>query len=262
MSGNARWTHRPPGSTWGDWGPDDELGRLNLLTSAKVLEGIAEVREGRTFCLSLPLDLPGGNALNARRHPPVLRPTIRNGQANINYQLGQDDARLTDVMSDDAGAAAHAIFHAVGWSGPCRPAFRRRWGRRGRAAVLQRLPRGHGRDRTIRRRAAGNPARPVRRPLPGHRAHGGNLRAGPRRDDRPARAFRALEQRHVGFDAPARRSCGRTVWWWSRGTWSACTPASRTMLVEADGYPDPHAPAPDHSCAVLDGRDAAPAGLG
>lgn len=99
---SPRWKHRPPGSNWGDFGPDDQLGRLNLLTPARVLAGVAEVKEGRTFCLSLPLDLPGGNALNPRRHPPVLRPTIRNGQANINYQLGQDDPRLTDVMSDDA----------------------------------------------------------------------------------------------------------------------------------------------------------------
>lgn len=27
-----RWTRRPEGSTWGDFGADDELGRLNLLT--------------------------------------------------------------------------------------------------------------------------------------------------------------------------------------------------------------------------------------
>ena len=35
-----RWTNRPPGSTWGDWGDDDELGRINLLTPEKVLEGV------------------------------------------------------------------------------------------------------------------------------------------------------------------------------------------------------------------------------
>jgi hypothetical protein len=68
---------RPPRSTWGDWGPDDQLGRLNLLTPAKVLQGVAEVRTGETFCLSLPLDYPGGNVLNPRRHPPVLEPTRR-----------------------------------------------------------------------------------------------------------------------------------------------------------------------------------------
>ena len=55
MDANPRWTRRPAGSTWGDWGPDDQLGRLNLLTTKKVLQGIAEVKEGRVFCLSLPL---------------------------------------------------------------------------------------------------------------------------------------------------------------------------------------------------------------
>ena len=70
-----RWKHRPEGSTWGDWGEDDQLGRLNLITSKKVLEGIAEVKHGLSFCLSLPLDLPGGNVLNPRRLPPVLSPT-------------------------------------------------------------------------------------------------------------------------------------------------------------------------------------------
>src|SRR5438093_7366820 len=70
-----RWTQRPPGSTWGDWGDDDELGRINLLTPEKVLHGVRAVEAGISFCLSLPLDFPGGTALNQRRHPPVLAPT-------------------------------------------------------------------------------------------------------------------------------------------------------------------------------------------
>ncbi|MBN3821256.1 cyclase family protein, partial [Paraburkholderia sp. Se-20369] len=32
-----RWTHRPPGSNWGDFGPDDQKGRLNWLTPDAVL---------------------------------------------------------------------------------------------------------------------------------------------------------------------------------------------------------------------------------
>ncbi len=101
MAENPRWKRRPEGSTWGDFGPDDELGRLNLVTPAKVLQGIAEVRTGRTFCLSLPLDYPGGAVLNPRRHPPELRPTLRNGKSNMNYPLRCDDPTLTDVVSDD-----------------------------------------------------------------------------------------------------------------------------------------------------------------
>ena len=98
----TRWKKRPEGSTWGDWGPDDQLGRLNLITPEKVRQGVAEVREGRSFCLSLPLDYPGGNVLNPRRHPPVLRPTLRNGRPNMNYQLALDGVKVTDVINDDA----------------------------------------------------------------------------------------------------------------------------------------------------------------
>ena len=51
-----RWKQRPPGASWGEFGPDDQRGRMNLVTREKVLQGAAEVKEGRTFCLSLPLD--------------------------------------------------------------------------------------------------------------------------------------------------------------------------------------------------------------
>ena len=102
MALSSRWKKRPNGSTWGDFGADDQLGRLNLLTPEKVRQGVAEVREGITFCLSLPLDYPGGNILNPRRFPPVLRPTLRNGQPNMNYVVARDDPDATDVVNDDA----------------------------------------------------------------------------------------------------------------------------------------------------------------
>lgn len=98
----ARWKNRPDGSNWGDFGADDQCGRLNLITPHKVLEGVREVKEGLSFCLSLPLDYPGGNVLNPRRHPPVLAPTLRNGRHNLNYRLADDDPGFTDIISDDA----------------------------------------------------------------------------------------------------------------------------------------------------------------
>ena len=64
-------------------------------------QGVAEVREGKAFCLSLPLDYPGGNVLNPRRHPPVLRPTRRRTAPNFNYVLATDDPNATDVVNDD-----------------------------------------------------------------------------------------------------------------------------------------------------------------
>ncbi|HZS84671.1 MAG TPA: cyclase family protein [Stellaceae bacterium] len=113
MNRSPRWKERPPGSNWGDFGPDDQLGRLNLLTPIKVLEGVAEVREGRSFCLSLPLDYPGGNLLNPRRHPPRLEPTRREGKPVMNYPLSRHDPRHTDVISDDV--AVITLQYSTQW---------------------------------------------------------------------------------------------------------------------------------------------------
>jgi kynurenine formamidase len=99
-----RWRRRPLGSNWGDFGPDDQRGRLNLITPEKVRQGLAEAKEGVTFCLSLPLDYPGGSLLNPRRHPPSLRPTLRDGRPNFNCTLADSDC--TDVFNDDL-----AILH-------------------------------------------------------------------------------------------------------------------------------------------------------
>ncbi|MEV0049335.1 cyclase family protein [Saccharopolyspora shandongensis] len=98
---NPRWVRRPEGSNWGDFGPDDNLGRLNLLTPEKVREGVAEVVEGVTHCLSLPLDLPGGTALNPNRFPPVLRPNRRAGEVNYNFEMERINPGHTDVLCDD-----------------------------------------------------------------------------------------------------------------------------------------------------------------
>src|SRR5687767_4517303 len=96
-----RWKSRPAGSNWGEFGPDDQRGRMNLVTREKVLQGVAEVKEGLTFVLSLPLDYPGGNALNPRRNPPRIAATQRSGAQNFCYPMGTDDPRLTDVVCDD-----------------------------------------------------------------------------------------------------------------------------------------------------------------
>lgn len=100
----ARWKNRPEGSNWGDFGPDDQLGRINLLTPERVVDAVKEVRTGKTFCLSLPLDLPGGRKLNPRRFPPKLYATARerNGLSNYNFTVDQEAPGMTDVVSDDA----------------------------------------------------------------------------------------------------------------------------------------------------------------
>ncbi|HYM32154.1 MAG TPA: cyclase family protein [Candidatus Cybelea sp.] len=98
---NARWKHRPDGSNWGDFGADDQLGRMNLLTPEKVRQGAAEIREGIAFCLSLPLDYPGGSKLNPRRSPPVLYPTGPEDAPRYNFPVSRMDAHFTDIVCDD-----------------------------------------------------------------------------------------------------------------------------------------------------------------
>jgi hypothetical protein len=100
-----RWNQRPPGSNWGEFGPDDQRGRMNYVTREKLLQGIAEVKEGISFTLSLPLDYPGGASLNPRRSAPRIAATIRDGKSagkqNFCFALAEDDPDLTDVVSDD-----------------------------------------------------------------------------------------------------------------------------------------------------------------
>ena len=97
-----RWTQRPAGSNWGDFGPDDQRGRMNLLTPARRKQAMKEVITGEIFCLSLPLDRPGGQVLNDHRCAPVFKPVMRGGNHVFNFPHDQVDPRFTDVSSDEA----------------------------------------------------------------------------------------------------------------------------------------------------------------
>ncbi|MCE0765538.1 cyclase family protein [Pseudonocardia kujensis] len=90
----TRWARRPEGSNWGEFGEDDQLGRLNLITAERRLAAVSEVREGIAFPLSLPLDFPKGEYAAGPRKQPVLASTA----------LGHNHRFLPsvpDVVSDD-----------------------------------------------------------------------------------------------------------------------------------------------------------------
>src|SRR6266481_10138333 len=98
----GRWKRRPIGANWGDFGSDDELGRLNLISPEIRRRAVAEVRTGLTFCLSLPLTIPGGTVVHRLRHPPRLAalPRDQEGALNYNYPLAKENPRATDIVSD------------------------------------------------------------------------------------------------------------------------------------------------------------------
>ena len=97
-----RWSRRPEGSNWGEFGDDDQLGSLNYITADVVRNAVAEVRDGECFCLSLPLDYPGGRALAPHRFPPQLRSTERKGHRFFNYSFRNEGRFYCDVGCDDA----------------------------------------------------------------------------------------------------------------------------------------------------------------
>jgi len=109
-AGRPRWVRRPEGSNWGDFGPDDQLGRMNLITREVRRAALAEAREGLAFCLSLPLDYPGGDAQpEARKAPRLFSTTDGEGGDWYNLPMGIGTDRPRGVVCDD-GVVLHTQY--------------------------------------------------------------------------------------------------------------------------------------------------------
>jgi Putative cyclase len=114
---SPRWSQRPEGSNWGDFGPNDQIGRLNLITPERRRRAAAEVREGIAFSLSLPLDCPKHVVLNPRRFAPRLTYSMRGVEPVINWPYQSVDAGSTDVVCDDH--ATLALQYSTQWDSLC-----------------------------------------------------------------------------------------------------------------------------------------------
>ena len=112
-----RWTVRPDGSNWGDFGADDQLGRLNLITPAHRRAAAAEVREGIAFCLSLPLDCPRNVELHPRRKPPEMGFFLRGEDPTMNYPMARVAPGQDDVVCDDK--ALISLQFSTQWDSLC-----------------------------------------------------------------------------------------------------------------------------------------------
>lgn len=113
---DKRWAVRPEGSNWGEFGPDDQIGRLNLITPAHRRAAAQEVREGIAFCLSLPLDCPR-TQLNPRRFPPERSFSMRGDDPVINYPYGCAIPGMKEVVCDDR--VTLSLQYSTQWDALC-----------------------------------------------------------------------------------------------------------------------------------------------
>jgi kynurenine formamidase len=88
----------PPGSSWGLWGADDQLGTLNLLNDERTLRAVQTVRRGAVFPLGLPLEEPEPSIVWRTR--PVHR-ILRVGHERRGMEAGGVDDPASGLVDRD-----------------------------------------------------------------------------------------------------------------------------------------------------------------
>jgi kynurenine formamidase len=96
-------------TSWGRWGPDDEVGLLNLVTAAEVVEAARLVRAGKTFTLGLRVFDERGDPLSAERHR-AMHVSYRDWS---HYASGKVEADPRNSYSADDGIfiSCHGTTH-------------------------------------------------------------------------------------------------------------------------------------------------------
>jgi hypothetical protein len=151
-------------SNWGRWGPDDELGTLNLVSPQDVIDAAKLIRKGKTFALGLlwtRRSSPACSAAAGTRSTPCWPPGTDAaagnqdiGEAYLRY--ADDSINMPCQCSTQWDALAHIFLDDKMWNGY--PAHA--GGRQGRPQE---------RDRALPRQVRGARRAARRRPLQGRR---------------------------------------------------------------------------------------------
>jgi kynurenine formamidase len=91
---------------WGRWGPDDELGTLNFVTSDKILEAARLVRRGRVIPLGIPLDAYGPQTVGFRTNPLHVMTMVGANEEVAEHIAGfggANEARLVEQIRSGPG---------------------------------------------------------------------------------------------------------------------------------------------------------------
>ena len=96
-------------TSWGRWGADDEIGALNLLTPADVIEAARLVRTGKTFTLGLNIFDERGDPLSAER-PKAMHVSYRDWS---HYASGKAEveAHRSCFADDGIFISCHGTTH-------------------------------------------------------------------------------------------------------------------------------------------------------
>ncbi len=129
-----RWSVRPEGSNWGEYGADDELGMMNTITPEMRLAALKEIKEGIPFPLSLPLDYPGGEPEGSVRFGPKLFATKLQGHPVFNHNVSPVDICCDDGVtmclqySTQWDSLAHwGRMYDIDGSGELKPVYYNGW---------------------------------------------------------------------------------------------------------------------------------------
>ncbi len=95
-------------SNWGRWGSDDELGALNYVTPAAIVEAAQLVRKGKVFSLAIPFDATGPQVAGWGGRTNPVRSMIATGtDAALGKQEQKGIAYADDVVSMPLQCATH-----------------------------------------------------------------------------------------------------------------------------------------------------------
>jgi len=112
--------------SWGQWGPEDQVGTLNYITPEKVVQAAGLVRKGKIFSLAIPFDFNGPQGGSKNRRFDVMRFMLRDGSDTLNKSVmgapkgfgGADDVMMMPThAATHWDALAHVFWDGKSWNG-------------------------------------------------------------------------------------------------------------------------------------------------
>ena len=113
-------------SNWGRWGPDDQIGTLNLVGPEDVAAAAKLVKRGKTFALGLPLDQKIQSGLFGGRWNPIHQMLatgtdavagVQDGDGKAYLRYADDAINLPMQCSTQWDALAHIFLDDKMWNG-------------------------------------------------------------------------------------------------------------------------------------------------